>query len=72
MTAYWCETPSGTCNGSNVTFTFANTPATGMYQVFINGLLCEVTTDYSVTGTTITFVLPPLAGDRVRVNYRTS
>jgi hypothetical protein len=35
------ETPTGTVNGSNTTFTLANTPISGTEMVFLNGLLME-------------------------------
>lgn len=65
------ETPSGTVNGSNVTFTLSATPDTGSLSVFLNGgFQTEITTeDYSLSGTTITFVDAPLTGSKVRVRY---
>jgi hypothetical protein len=53
------EIPSGTIDGSNVTFTLANTPVTGTIQLFKNGFLLKPTTDYSVSGSTITMVTAP-------------
>ncbi len=51
------ETPSGTINGSNTTFTLAFTPVSGTEQVFVNGVLQNAGgNDYSITGNTITFV----------------
>lgn len=52
------ETPSGTINGTNVTFTLANTPVTGKVELFINGLQLPTTT-YSITGSTITYSTAP-------------
>jgi hypothetical protein len=64
------ETPSGTVNGSNDTFTLANTPASGKEEVFLNGLLQEPGgEDYTITTNSIVFVAPPLTGDRLRVSY---
>lgn len=64
------ETPSGTVNGSNAAFTLANTPTSGSETVYLNGLAQESGgQDYSLSGTTITFVSAPLTGDRVRVSY---
>ncbi len=56
------EVPSGSINGSNVTFTLANTPTTGSEMVFLNGVLQTFTTDYSISGATITFTTAPIAG----------
>lgn len=54
------EAPSGTINGTNVTFTLANTPTAGTVTLYKNGLILKLTTDYSISGSTITFVIAPL------------
>lgn len=64
------ETPSGSVNGSNVTFTLANTPVTGTEHVYLNGLLQDAAgEDYSISGTTITMTVAPQTGDKIRVSY---
>jgi hypothetical protein len=65
------ETPTGTINGSNTTFTLANTPVSGTEQVFLNGLLQEpgAGNDYTISAATITYLTAPATGDRLRVNY---
>jgi len=63
------EVPSGTIDGANVTFTLANTPTTGTVQLFKNGLLLIPTTDYSVSGNTITFVVAPPGGSTLLCHY---
>jgi len=65
------ETPSGTINGSNTTFTLANTPVVGSEQVFLNGILQEPggSNDYTISSGTISFVTAPQTGDRLRVTY---
>jgi hypothetical protein len=65
------ETPSGSVNGTNTTFTLANTPVSGSEQVFLNGLLQEPGSgnDYTISGATITYLAAPLTGDRLRVTY---
>jgi hypothetical protein len=64
------ETPSGTVNGVNDTFTLANTPASGKEEVFLNGLLQEPGgEDYTITTNSIVFVSPPANLDRIRVSY---
>jgi hypothetical protein len=53
------ETPSGAVNGSNTTFTLANTPnPPGTEQLLLNGLLLEsgAGNDYTISGTTITML----------------
>lgn len=65
------ETPSGSVNGSNVTFTLANTPIAGSEQVFLNGILQEPGSgnDYTISGGMITYQTAPQTGDRLRVSY---
>lgn len=64
------ETPSGTINGSNDTFTLANTPTAGSVNVYLNGTRRTLTEDYTISGDTITFVSPPRSGSILRVDYR--
>lgn len=67
------ETPSGTVNGSNDTFTLANTPSSGKEMVFVNGILQNegAGNDYTISGTTITFETGaiPQTGDVIKVTY---
>jgi len=65
------ETPSGSVNSANTTFTLANTPLAGTEQVFLNGLLQEpgAGNDYTISGGTITYLTAPTTGDRLRVSY---
>lgn len=64
------ETPSGLINGSNTVFTISQTPLEGeTVDVFLDGLKQIPTTDYSISGTTITFVTAPVAGQNLRVDY---
>lgn len=65
------ETPSGTVNGSNVTFTLANTPTAGTVKVFLNGLRQKVGAgnDYTISGAVITYLAAPLTGDVVTSDY---
>ena len=66
------ETPSGTINGSNTTFTLANTPIVGTEQVFLNGILQDSGSgnDYTISGATITYLTAPATNDKLRVNYQ--
>lgn len=66
------ETPTGSVNGVNTTFTLANTPVAGSEEVYLNGLLQEpgAGNDYTIATATITMLAAPLTGDRLRVNYR--
>ena len=65
------ETPSGTINGSNASFTIANTPTSGTLRVFRNGLrvLQGSGNGYTLSGTTITMTTAPNSGDSLRVDY---
>ena len=66
------EAPSGSIDGSNVTFTLANTPTSGSEHVYLNGLLQEVGSgnDYTISGGTITMLTAPITGDKIRASYR--
>ncbi|MCC6328988.1 MAG: hypothetical protein IT174_10760 [Acidobacteria bacterium] len=66
------ETPSGSVNGSNTTFTLANTPTSGSEHVHLNGILLEpgAGNDYTISGATITMLSAPLSGEKIRVSYR--
>jgi hypothetical protein len=65
------ETPTGTINGVNTTFTLANTPIAGTEQIFLNGVLQEpgAGNDYTISGPTITYLAAPLTGDRLKATY---
>jgi hypothetical protein len=65
------ETPTGSVNGANTTFTLANTPLANTEQVFLNGILQEpgAGNDYTISGATITYLSAPLTGDRLRASY---
>jgi len=64
------EVPSGTINGSNVTFTITDTPTDlDTAQVFVNGVIQTLTTDYTISGTTITMVSAPVVGQSLYIVY---
>ena len=64
------ENPSGAINGSNVTFTLAQTPLeNAAVELYQDGLKLEYTTDYTISGTTITMVTAPVVGQSLRANY---
>lgn len=68
---FWVqEVPAGLVNGTNVTFVLSKTPLeTESIEVFLNGLRQDPGDDYSVTGSTITFVTAPAVGQTLRVSY---
>lgn len=63
------ETPAGAVDGTNAEFTVSQTAYAGTLQVYLNGMLQELTDDYTLTGQVITLTTAPLPGDKVRVIY---
>lgn len=55
--------------GSGTSFTIAHTPVTGLYAVYANGQRLYPTTDFTLSGTTITTVLNWSAG-AILVDYQ--
>jgi hypothetical protein len=65
------EIPSGTVNGSNTSFTISFAPTSSdSLTLFIDGIAKELTTDYSISGTTITMVVAPVAGQALYATYQ--
>lgn len=66
------ETPTGSVNGSNTSFTLANTPSAGTEEIYLNGILMDsgAGNDYTISGATITMLVVPQTNDKLRVNYR--
>lgn len=64
------ETPSGDINGSNKTYTLAQTPSPALsLKLFRNGQLQTAGEDYTLSGLTITMVNAPKAGNVLRAWY---
>lgn len=64
------ETPSGTVNGSNATFTTAFSFVPETVEVFVNGLKQKRVTHFNTSGSnTILFSDSPQSGDLILVNY---
>ena len=66
------EIPSGLINSSNVTFTLANTPINNQsVSLFLNGLFQAqgVGLDYTISGSTITFVKAPRTNSELYATY---
>lgn len=56
------ETPSGTINGTNAAFTLANSPSPSLsLELFLNGQFQTQGSDYTLSGSTITFTTAPAA-----------
>lgn len=67
------ETPSGTINGTNQTFTLANTPSPAIsLELYLNGLLMSQGVDYTLSANTISFLTAstPQTGDILTASYR--
>ena len=58
---------TGTGDGSTTTFTVTSGTAVANVLVFINGVVQRPTTDYTISGTTLTFGTAPEASDRIDV-----
>jgi hypothetical protein len=66
------EVPSGTINGSNVTFTLAHTPSPAAdLTCFLNGVEQRAAgADYTLATATITYGTAPATGSTLVCNYR--
>lgn len=67
------ETPTGTLNGSNGSFTLSHTPApVTSLSLYRNGLIQATGIDFTISGSAITFLTAstPRAGDVVLAYYR--
>ena len=58
---------TGTGDGSTTTFTVTSGTAVANVLVFVNGVAQRPTTDYTISGTTLTFGTAPAASDRVDI-----
>lgn len=64
------ETPSGSVNGSNTSFTLSSAPSeSSMVMIFVDGIYQRPTTDYTISGTTITMTIAPATAQDIRVCY---
>lgn len=64
------EVPSGSVNGSNVTFTLSETPVSGAaVMIALDGGVSTNGTDFTVSGTTITFAVAPATGTEIFAMY---
>lgn len=62
------QIPTGVVDGVNDTFTLSFTP---IYIIRLeqNGRPLRVTTDYTLSGTTLTLVVPPAFGQELDITY---
>lgn len=68
---FWVdETPSGTINGSNTSFTLSQLPLENdSVELYQDGLKLTYTDDYTISSSTITMVTAPVVGQTLRANY---
>ena len=66
------EIPAGVIDGANAAFTLVNIPLPGSVHLYLNGVRQRPTTDYSVSGNTITYTAgaKPQSGDNHYADYR--
>lgn len=68
------EIPGGIADGVNLAFTLAATPnPASSLKLYKNGVLLQLNSDYTLSGSTVTFVnatVAPQAGDKIIANYR--
>jgi hypothetical protein len=58
-----------TGDGSTVNFTINNLYTVNNILVFVNGICLEPTNDYTVSGTTLTFVTAPVSAASIMIRY---
>jgi len=64
------ETPAGTVDSVNVTFTLAHVPVSNAaVKLYIDGTFATQGTDYTIAGATITMASAPLFGQSLDANY---
>lgn len=67
------ETPAGTIDGANATFTLASAPVAGSLQLFRDGQLMKGgSADYSISSLTITMTTAPASGSVLLAYYQSA
>lgn len=65
------EVPSGSINSSNTTFTLTYAPTSAdSLNLYMDGLLLRLTTDYTISSTTITMGTAPATGQTLYASYQ--
>ena len=65
------ETPTGSLNGTNVTFTLAHAPdPPTCLQLVLNGIIQRPGVDYTLSGLTVTYANAPISTDTHLASYR--
>ncbi len=63
--SYSTQTPSGAINGTNTQYTLSSAPASA--SVYLNGVLQNPSTDYTLSGATLTETVAPQVGDALTI-----
>ena len=63
------EVPSGSVNGSNVSFALSFLPHAKSVTLSVDGLIMRQTSDYSISGSTITMTTAPVLGQQIYAIY---
>ncbi len=59
----------GVGDGADKTFDLDHTPVSGSLRLYVDNVLQVETTDYSISGATVTFVVAPSLNDGLTANY---
>jgi hypothetical protein len=70
LTQVYDEPPSGSIDGLNIVFTVLNAPnPPASLDLFLNGVEQRVSIDYTLTGNSIQFTIPPRPADNMYADY---
>jgi len=73
IAGYYIEQPTGSTNASNKTFVTGAAPnPTTSLRVFYNGMLLTPTSDYTLSGSTVTTIFTPASNSVILCVYRSS
>jgi hypothetical protein len=65
------STPTGSVDGANTNFVLSHTPSPSTsLKLYVNGQRVKLTEDFSISGTTITFVTAPPTGSIITADFR--
>jgi hypothetical protein len=64
------EVPGGLVNSSNVTFSLAHAPLAGSVQLYVDKKRLAPTTDFTLSGSTLTLSVAPTTGVEILADYR--
>ncbi len=56
-------------DGSTVAYTLSEAPTSGSVKVYVDGVEQTLTTDYTISGSVVTFVSAPASGEKIAMTY---